>query len=53
MFVAGDTAAPGADVLADGAIDALVMLAASVARRQGGLAPGTLLVAPLHGTPGH
>ena len=49
----GDTAAPGADVLADGAIDALVMLAACVAHRQGGLEPGTLLVAPLHGSSGH
>jgi 2-keto-4-pentenoate hydratase len=53
LVVAGATAAPGVDVLADGAIDALVMLAACVARRQGGLAPGTLLVAPLHGSPGH
>jgi 2-keto-4-pentenoate hydratase len=52
LYVAGDTAAPGADVLADGAIDALVMLAASVAHKQGGLEPGTLLVAPLHGTAG-
>jgi len=52
VFVAGDTAAPGAEVLADGAIDSLVMLAACVARRQGGLEPGTLLVAPLHGVAG-
>jgi 2-keto-4-pentenoate hydratase len=52
VFVAGDTSAPGADVLADGAIDALVMLAACVTRREGGLEPGTLLVAPLHGASG-
>ena len=50
LFVAGETAAPGADALADGAISALVMLAAGLARRQGGLEMGTLLVAPLHGT---
>jgi 2-keto-4-pentenoate hydratase len=49
VFVAGETAAPGAAALAHGAIDALVMLAASLARRQGGLGPGTLLVAPLGG----
>jgi 2-oxopent-4-enoate/cis-2-oxohex-4-enoate hydratase len=53
VFIAGETAAPGADALADGAIDALVMLAACVAHRQGGLEPGTLLVAPLHGSSGH
>ena len=52
VIVAGETDAPGADVLADAAIDALVMLAACVARRQGGLEPGTLLVAPLHGASG-
>jgi 2-keto-4-pentenoate hydratase len=50
LFVVGDTAAPGAAALADGAIHALVMLAAGLARRQGGLEVGTLLVAPLHGT---
>jgi 2-keto-4-pentenoate hydratase len=49
LFVAGETAAPGAEVLADGAIQALVMLAAGLARRQGGIELGTLLVAPLHG----
>jgi 2-keto-4-pentenoate hydratase len=47
LFIAGETPAPGAEALAHGAIDALVMLAASLARRQGGLDPGTLLVAPL------
>jgi 2-keto-4-pentenoate hydratase len=52
VFVDGDTEAPGPAVLADGAIDALVMLAACVARHQGGLEPGTLLVAPLHGSAG-
>lgn len=49
LFVAGETAAPGAEVLADGAIQALVLLAAGLARRQGGVQLGTLLVAPLHG----
>src|SRR5262245_34013982 len=49
VYVAGDASAPGADVLAHGAIEALVMLAASVAQREGGLETGTLLVAPLHG----
>jgi len=49
VFVAGETAAPGAEALAHGAIDALVMLGASLARRQGGLEAGTLLVAPLSG----
>jgi 2-keto-4-pentenoate hydratase len=51
LFAAGDTPAPGAEALAHGAVESLVMLAASLARRQGGLDPGTLLVAPLHGTP--
>jgi 2-keto-4-pentenoate hydratase len=49
VLVVGETAAPGAEALADGAITALVMLAACLVRRQGGLDPGTLLVAPLHG----
>jgi 2-keto-4-pentenoate hydratase len=49
LFIAGETAAPGAEVLADGAIHALVMLAAGLARRLGGLDVGTLLVAPLYG----
>jgi 2-keto-4-pentenoate hydratase len=49
LLVAGETAAPGAEALADGAIHALVMLAAGLARRNGALEPGTLLVAPLHG----
>jgi 2-keto-4-pentenoate hydratase len=49
LLVAGDTAAPGADALADGAVHALVMLATKLARRNGGLDAGTLLVAPLHG----
>jgi 2-oxo-3-hexenedioate decarboxylase len=49
LLVAGETAAPGAEALADGAIHALVMLAAALARRHGGLEAGTLLVAPLHG----
>ena len=52
LFVAGETAAPGADALADGAITSLVMLAAGLARRQGALEPGTLLVAPLNGAAG-
>jgi 2-keto-4-pentenoate hydratase len=37
LFVAGETAAPGADALADGAIHALVLLAGRLARRNGGL----------------
>ena len=49
LFVAGETAAPGAEALADGAIHALVMLAAGLARRHGAVEPGTLLVAPLQG----
>ena len=52
LFVAGETAAPGAEALADGSITALVMLAAGLARRLGALEPGTLLVAPLNGAGG-
>jgi 2-keto-4-pentenoate hydratase len=49
LLVAGETAVPGAEALADGAIEALVMLAATLARTRGTLDEGTLLVAPLHG----